>query len=149
MLKKRNKETIRQLLDKVLPQLATHLNNNLTEIIPLFHDYKLERVVDIWTRGPEADPDEEISVENGNVQQIGLRLRLEGFTRAGAHSFDMSKDLILKLDTDKYEVAPDKYKVWLEKDYEEAWTQQELERVAEKWCNELIEEITQRLENMD
>ncbi|WP_187261029.1 hypothetical protein [Pontibacter beigongshangensis] len=139
----RDKQTIQQLYDKVLPVLAEHLHQNLADIVPMFHDFQLERVADTWARGAE-----EISLEKGNVQQLGLRLRLEGFQRAGAPAFDLAKDLLFRLHIDYYEVGPDKTKTWLEKQYLEAWDKSEYEEIANRWTDELIETLTEKLQSM-
>jgi hypothetical protein len=143
----RNKQTILQLYDNVLPTLSQHIHQNITPVIPLFHDFSLERLIDTWTRNPATDAAVETSIENGNVQQLGLRLRLEGFQRAGAEAFDISKNLIFTLGHDSYTVGPDQSNSWLEKEYEQRWEQLEYKMIAERWSEELIDEITQRLEN--
>ncbi|WP_242916209.1 hypothetical protein [Pontibacter liquoris] len=145
---RRSKEALQHLYNNVLPQLATHIHQNLTDITPLFHDFGLEIVVDTWTKDPDAEEGTPISIENGNVQQMGLKLRLEGFERAGAPPFDITKDLLLKLGYMSYEVGPGKNVVWLEKMYCQNWTKQEYEEIAGKWSEELIEEITQRLQSL-
>jgi len=144
----RNKKTILQLYDKVLPVLAQHLHQNLTPVIPLFDNFVLERLIDTWTKDPAGHTATEVSLENGNVQQLGLRLRLEGFQGAGAEAFDISKDLLFVLEHNAYTVGPDKNNSWLEKDYDRRWEPSEYETVAERWSEELVEAITERLENM-
>ncbi|ARS34291.1 hypothetical protein [Pontibacter actiniarum] len=144
----RNKQTTLQLYNTVLPAMAEHIHRNITPVLPLFHDFKLERLIDTWTKDPAADPDESVSVENGNVQQLGLKLRLEGFQRAGAEAFDISKDLLFKLEHHSYTVGPNKNDSWLEKEYHQKWEKSEYETIAEKWSEELIEELTQRLEKL-
>ncbi|GAB3538061.1 hypothetical protein GCM10027443_32220 [Pontibacter brevis] len=144
----RDKDAILHLYDKILPALATRIHQNLTEITPLFHDFGLEKIVDVWTKDPDASTDTPISIENGNVQFMGLRLRLEGFQRAGAPPFDITKDLLFKLGHTTYEVGPGKNTVWLEKVYFEGWTESETADVAQRWSEEIIDEITQRLEKL-
>ena len=144
----RDKDSIQHLYDNILPMLATRIHGNLTEITPLFHDFGLERVVDVWTKSPDADEDTPISIENGNVQQMGLKLRLEGFQSAAAPPFDITKDLLFILGHSTYEVGPNKNTIWLEKLYFGKWTETETADVAQRWCDDLIEEITQRLESM-
>lgn len=143
----RDKQTIQQLYNTILPELAKHIHQHLTEVIALFHDFGLERIIDTWTKDPDA-ADEEVSVEKGNVQQLGLRLRLEGFQRAGAEAFDISKDLLFRLERNFYTVGPDKIIIWLEKDYLQRWDRTEYETVAGKWVELLIDDITQRLEKL-
>lgn len=144
----RDKDSILHLYNKILPTLATRIHINLAEITPLFHDFGLEKIVDIWTRNADASDDTQISIENGNVQHMGLRLRLEGFQRAGAPPFDVTKDLLFKLDHTSYEVISGKNTVWLEKLYYEEWTENETAEIAQRWCEEVVDEITQRLERL-
>jgi hypothetical protein len=142
-----NKHTILQLYDNILPALSQHIHQNITPVIPLFHDFTLERLIDTWTKNPATDAGVETSIENGNVQQLGLRLRLEGFQRAGAEAFDIIKNLLFKLGHGSYIVGPDQNNNWLEKEYGQRWEQSEYKMIAERWSEELIDEITQRLEN--
>ncbi|WP_018478995.1 hypothetical protein [Pontibacter roseus] len=143
----RDKQSIQHLYNTILPELAKHIHQNLSAVIPLFHDFHLERIIDTWTKDPDASYGTEVSVENGNVQQVGLRLRLEGFERPGADNFDISKDLLFKLERGSYTVGPDKHNIWLEKEYLQRWEKPEYQEVAGKWIEELIDAITQRLEN--
>ncbi|MDX5422419.1 MAG: hypothetical protein LPK07_10765 [Hymenobacteraceae bacterium] len=144
----RNKHSILQLYDTILPVLAEHIHRNLAPVLPLFHDFKLERLIDTWTKAPDADPDEEISVENGNVQQLGLKLRLEGFMKPGVETFDLAKDLLFKLERSSYTVGPGKHSSWLEKGYLQKWETSEYKMIAEKWSEELVDELMQRLEKL-
>jgi hypothetical protein len=144
----RDKQAIQQLYNTILPALAEHVHQNLTAIIPLFDNFNLERIIDTWTKDPAASSTVEVSIENGNVQLLGLRLRLEGFQKAGAEAFDITKDLLFKLDRSSYTVGPDKNNNWLEKEYLLRWDKTEYEAIAEKWTEELIDDITQRLENL-
>ncbi|GAB3204326.1 hypothetical protein ABID22_003284 [Pontibacter aydingkolensis] len=144
----RNKHSIQHLYNAILPELAQHINHNIMPVTALFHDFGLERVIDTWTRDPAAGDDEVVSIENGNVQFMGLKLRMEGFKRAGAGAFDMNKDLLFKLERSSYTVGPDKNTNWLEKDYTQRWETSEYEMVAAQWAEELIDAITQRLESI-
>ncbi|MHC2993208.1 hypothetical protein OB13_17075 [Pontibacter sp. HJ8] len=144
----RDKQAIQQLYNTTLAELAQQIHQNLAAVIPLFNDFGLERIIDTWTKDPAAGSAVEVSIENGNVQQVGLRLRLEGFQRAGAEAFDVTKDLLFKLERNFYIVGPDKNINWLEKDYLQRWDKSEYEQIAGKWSEELIDEITQRLDNL-
>lgn len=143
----RDKQALQQLYNTILPELAKHMHQHLADVIALFNDFRLERIIDTWTRETGADADTEISIEKGNVQQMGLRLRLEGFQRVGADNFDLTKDLFFKLDRNFYTVGPDKENIWIEKDYLQRWDHVEYEQVAEKWTEQLIDDLTQRLES--
>lgn len=140
----RDKKALQHLYNDILPALAQHIHNNIAQIIPLFENFTLERLLDTWTKDP-ANPDKEVSIDNGNVQHMGLRLRLEGFNRAAAEPFDITKDLLFKLEHSNYTLGPDKNNTWLEKEYLQRWSTSEFESIAGKWSDELVDEITEKL----
>ncbi|SIT93539.1 hypothetical protein [Pontibacter indicus] len=142
----KDKLALRKLYETILPKLAQHIHQHLADVIALFHDFKLEKLVDTWTREPGSDAANEISLDKGNVNQMGLRLRLEGFQRVGADNFDLTKDLLFKLERTFYTIGPNQDNVWLEKDYLQNWEDTDYELVAEKWTEQLIDDLTQRLE---
>jgi hypothetical protein len=144
----RNKQTILKLYDNLLPALAKHINQELSPVIPLFNDYNLERVVDTWTKDPQVYYPEALSIENGNIEYLGLQLRLEGFLQPGIPPFDLYKEVLLKLDRAQYGLGEGRNSIWVEKTYEETWTEAELKQVAERWCAGLIEDLTQRLQRL-
>lgn len=144
----RNKQSIQQLYEQVLPALAQQVHQSITPVTPLFDNFSLERLIDTWTKDPAADDSDEISVENGNVQQLGLKLRLEGFQRAGVEAFDITKSILFRLERNNYTVGPNPHTLWLEKEYLQRWEQSEYKLVAEKFSEELIDELTQRLEDL-
>ena len=141
----RNKEAIQQLYNTILPALAQAIHQNLAPVTELFENFVLERVLDTWTKDPAADSDKAISIENGNVQQMGLKLRLEGFNKPGVEPFDITKDLVFKLEYSSYTVGPDKQNTWLEKQYLQKWESSEYGLIAEKWSEEVIDSITLKL----
>lgn len=144
----RDKQAIQHLYNTILPALAEQIHQSILPILPLFDNFGLERVIDTWTRDPASDADEVISVEKGNVQQLGLKLRLEGFQKPGVETFDLTKDVLFKLDYSSYNVGPDKNTSWLEKPYLQRWDKEEYKEVASRWSEELIDDLTQRLEKL-
>ncbi|MGV3539481.1 MAG: hypothetical protein ACO1OQ_06690 [Rufibacter sp.] len=144
----KDKDAILYLHNQVLPKLADRIYQNLQEVIAMFDDFRLEKVVDTWTKDRQNPSDKEISLENGNVAQIGLRLQLMGFHRAGEQAFDLAKDLVLKLEHTYYTVGPDRTTAWLEKRYYQPWTNQELEEMAQRWSEEVVEDLTQQLQQL-
>lgn len=146
--KERDKNAIVHLLETTLPALAAYLQQDLAKITPLFHDFRLEKVVDTWTKPAGADEDTPISIEAGNVQQVGLRLQLEGFQGAGAPPFDLSKMLLFKLGQAQYTVGPDRAIDWLEKPYYQPWSEKEKQDISTRWIAQVLDEITQHLEGL-
>ena len=75
-------------------------------------------------------------------------MQLEGFLKPGVPSFDLYKELLLKLEPARYGLGPGKKEVWVEKTYDQTWTEKELVEVAERWAAGLIDDLTQRLERL-
>jgi hypothetical protein len=148
LLNTRNKETILKLYNKLLPTLAERIHQEIAPITQMFNDFNLERVVDTWTKDPEVYYHEPISIENGNIEYLGLQLRLEGFLRPGIPPFDLYKELLVKLEPARYGLGAGKNDIWVEKAYDQTWTEKELKELADRWCAELIEDLTQRLERL-
>ncbi|MBA9078749.1 MULTISPECIES: hypothetical protein [Rufibacter] len=142
----KDKDSILHLYNQILPKLAERIYQNLTEVFPLFDDFRLEKMADTWTKDKTNPTDKEISLENGNVAQIGLRLQLLGFHRAGADAFDLAKDLLFKLEHTSYTVGPSPDKTWLEKLYFEPWSSAELTDIASRWSEEVVDDLTQQLQ---
>ncbi|MER2997919.1 hypothetical protein [Pontibacter populi] len=140
----RDKQAIQQLYNDILPALGQQIHNNIAPVIELFENFTLERLLDTWTKDP-TDIEKEVSIENGNIQNLGLKIRLEGFNKPGVEPFDMTKDLLFKLEHDNYTVGPNKNTTWLEKEYLQRWSASEYETIAGKWSDELVEEITEKL----
>ncbi|WP_224995932.1 hypothetical protein [Cesiribacter sp. SM1] len=145
---KRDKGATRDLYEKTLPLLANGIHAKLAEITPLFRDFHLEKMMNTWSRSSEDRSDLPISIENGNVLQMGLRLRLEDFQRAGVIPFSIVKDMVFNLEDTVYQVVSDKGEVWQEKGYYQQWSKQEVEDLTRRWCDALIEDITNRLEQL-
>lgn len=144
----RNKESILKLYNHLLPALAGRIHQEIMPITGLFNDFKLERVVDTWSRDPEVYYPEPISIENGNIEYLGLQLQLEGFLKPGVVPFDLYKELLLKLAPTRYGLGAGKNDIWVEKTYDQSWTAAELQAITDRWCGELIENLTQRLERL-
>jgi hypothetical protein len=144
----RNKETILRLYNNLLPALAGRIHQQISPITGLFHDFKLERVVDTWTRDPEVYYHEPISIENGNIEYMALQLQLEGFLRPGVVPFDLYKELLVRLEPARYGLGAGKHDIWVEKRYDQTWSEAELKALTDRWCGQLIEDLTQRLERL-
>ncbi|QHL86482.1 hypothetical protein GU926_03105 [Nibribacter ruber] len=146
MAETKDKDAIQQIYNKVLPKVAERIYQHLTEVVALFDDFRLEKVADYWTRDKDAASDKEISIENGNVAQVGLQLQLLGFQRPGVTAFDLQKDLVVKLDYTSYTVGPDRNTAWEEKPYFYDWSNQELEELAVRWSEAIIDDLIQQLQ---
>jgi predicted nuclease of restriction endonuclease-like (RecB) superfamily len=137
---------LRYLFDHVLSGLIVRINQNLAEVLPLFNTVWLTKQVN-----HTAKPDytlvefEQMLMAGNTINQIGLNMRLDGFKKAGTKAFGISKDLIFTLEKFKYDVGPYRDSSWFEKLYHQQWQEDELEALADRWCESVIEDITANL----
>jgi predicted nuclease of restriction endonuclease-like (RecB) superfamily len=147
--KGKDKEAILQLFNKVLPALEDKITRCLEEVVPLFHDFTLTKRINHTSKPGYANVDLEAILERENVDLLGLTLRLEGFKKASTQAFGVYKDLIFTLQPYKYSVGPERDNLWEERLYHQEWSDLDLQEIAEKWSEEIVEEITKRLENIN
>ncbi|MFC6998891.1 hypothetical protein [Rufibacter roseus] len=141
----KDRDSLLHIHNQILPKLAEKVYQNLAEVIPMFDDFRLEKVVDTWTKDRQNPSQKELSLENGNVARMGLRLQLIGFQRPGISAFDVAKDLIFHLEHTTYSVGPDLHTKWQEKRYFQPWTNPELDQIAQQFAGEVIDDITNQL----
>ncbi|MBC5994018.1 PDDEXK nuclease domain-containing protein [Pontibacter cellulosilyticus] len=137
---------LRYLFDDVLSSLIVRINQNLADVFPLFNTVWLNRQVNQTAKPDYTTEEFKEMLEAGNtVYQIGLSLWMDGFKKAGTKAFSVSRDLIFTLEKFKYAVGPDRDESWLEKLYHQQWPEEELEALADRWCEVVIEDVTYSL----
>lgn len=146
--KRKDKESVLWLFDKVLTDLAARITKGLEEIAPLFDAFWLTKRINSTSKPGYTAEELEAILQRENVYLLGLSLRLEGFKKAGTKAFSLSKDLDFTLEAYKYEVGTERDKVWIERLYHQEWAEGELQDLAERWCEEVVEDVTQRLGSM-
>jgi predicted nuclease of restriction endonuclease-like (RecB) superfamily len=146
--KERDADDIRYLFNELVPQLEHEINEALRPIATAFAKVELGRRINSIS-GPfliEADLEKQLLKENVNL--LGLSLRMEGFKKGGTDAFGLWKDLFIELHHFKYGVGAEQHKPWVEKLYHQKWTKEEVRELAERWCEEVVEAITERLEKL-
>ncbi len=94
-------------------------------------------------------PDLEARLQkNENITQLGLSLSLDGFKKAGTKAFGFSSHLIFQLEEFKYKIGPGPDEIWEERLYHQQWTDEELQLLAERWSEMIIDAINSRLEGI-
>jgi len=83
-----------------------------------------------------------------NVHEIGLRITLEGFKKGGVKSFNWFGDMKFFLGKFKYQVGPEQNNIWQEYLYHKIWTDEDIEQLAEKWAERIVEGVQYQIENI-
>ncbi len=89
--------------------------------------------------------DLEKALLQGDITLVGLGLQTEGFRKAGVRAFGIGKDLILDLHQFKYDVGVERGQPWMERLYHQRWTEEDIIGLTDRWCEEIIEEVTNRV----
>lgn len=146
--KEREKDDIRYLFNELMPQLEEAIQKNLQAVASEFTKVVVGKKINSTSSPSFTEADLEKELQSGNVTQLGFTLRMEGFKRAGTNTFGIWKDLSIDLQQFKYGVGTEPHKPWLEKMYHQQWTKQEIQELAERWCEEVIDDITERVSQL-
>ncbi|WP_066837158.1 PDDEXK nuclease domain-containing protein [Rufibacter ruber] len=146
--KGKDKESILWIFGELLPRLEALISKSLGEVIPLFKDFWLTRRVNSTSKADYTIGDLEETLGRENVNLIGLNIRLEGFKKGGTKAFSIYKDLNFALYTYKYAVGPSQDEIWEERLYHQEWTEIELQKLAAKWCEQVVGDLMLHIERM-
>jgi hypothetical protein len=134
--------------------LKTKLNQILQEVNEMF----LETSIAPMCNGNLYDKMDEHSIlaefalesESNIIKSIGLCTIFNGFRSAGTNAFVSRYQLLFSFDNFKYWVGPGNplIEIWIEKRYDESWSDSELTELAERWVGWMISHIQNEVEKM-
>jgi predicted nuclease of restriction endonuclease-like (RecB) superfamily len=143
--KEKDNNDVWYIFKDVVPQLEEEIKRNLKPIVGDFTKVELSRRINNLSSAYLMGIDLEKHLQNDNVNLIGLSLRMEGFKRGGVDSFGVWKELFIEFHQFKYGIGNEQYRPWIEKLYHQKWTKEEIQELAEKWCEEIIDDITEKV----
>lgn len=143
--REKNNDDVVTIFEGFLVELQEAIKDRLRDFTSEFTTVSLGRRINSTTHAYFTLADLEKQMEKENIFTLGLHLRMEGFRKAGINAFSVFKDLYVPLQPYKYGVGTDQHKPWLERLYHETWTKEEINSVAERWCEEVIDDIHDRL----
>lgn len=146
--KEKDKNDIVYLFGKIIPDLKKHITATLKEVEKLFTKKEITRSINKRSFAGATTIDLEAIMDKESISDIGLSIRLEGFKKAGIRAFGIYKDLNFSLEPYKYSIGTQRDKPWIEKLYHEQWSNKELQKLSDQFCEEIVEEITYRLEKL-
>jgi hypothetical protein len=69
---------------------------------------------------------------------------MEDYKQVGIDTFSIKKELYIELQQNKYGIGTEQNKPWFEKSYHQTWASDEIQQLAERWCEEFVDEIIER-----
>jgi predicted nuclease of restriction endonuclease-like (RecB) superfamily len=80
-----------------------------------------------------------------NTQSVGIYVCLEGLIDAGEKNFDLHDSISFKLEKNKVGVINTGTSYWSEKSYNDLWTEDELDKITERFCLIILGRIEQEI----
>lgn len=142
--------------DDLFTYTLVNLKNKLNQILPEVNKMFLETWIAPMCNGNLYDKMDEhhiqgefaLESESNSIKSIGLCATFNGFKSVGANAFVSSYQLSFSFDNFKYWVGPVNplIEIWIEKRYDEPWTDLELTELAERWVDWMINHIQKDVE---
>lgn len=79
------------------------------------------------------------------TQSVGVYVCLEGLIAAGEKNFDLHDSLSFKLEKNKVGIVNTGIPYWSEKSYNDLWTEDELDKITERFCLVILGRIEQEI----
>ena len=146
--KERDDDDIRYLFNELLSALTEKIKGILTSILSEFSKVQIGHRINGTTNYFYTSVDLEAALQNGSIYLLAVSLKLEGFKKGGTKTFNISKDIILNLGQFIYTIGIEQHSPWMEKLYHQKWADKEIEEFAERWCEDLVEEISDRINRL-
>ena len=83
-----------------------------------------------------------------DMWMLGFEYELEGFKKAGTKAFNVYCPLEIRFDKFKYSIGPGQGKIWEERLYHKLHNSEELEQIADRFVEMVVEDISQRIETL-
>jgi hypothetical protein len=147
--KERDSNDVRYLFSELLPKLQQEIEKVLAPFLTEFTKVEIGRRINSTSSRYLLEPDLEALMAKENISILGLSLRMEGFKNAGVHTFGVWKELFIDLHQYKYGIGPEQHKPLIEKLYHQKWNEEEIRELVERWCEEVVDDITDRIERLN
>ncbi|MBX3257531.1 MAG: DUF1016 domain-containing protein [Chitinophagaceae bacterium] len=140
------------LFTYTLVDLKNKLDNILGEVKAMFLDSWIVPMCNgnIYKEMSDYDILAEFTIESENniIGSIGLCAAFNGFKFGGANAFVSNHRLSFSFDNFRYWVGPDnpRKEIWVEKRYDETWSDTEIAALADRWADWIINDIREDVE---
>jgi predicted nuclease of restriction endonuclease-like (RecB) superfamily len=143
-------DLIKKVFTEIQQPLIKLIDKKLVDVKSMFKSYKVEGRYNQKTlewNMRDFDIDARLLLEE-NVWMLGFEFMLETFIMGGTNAFNVWQRLEIHLDKHKYIIGPDRGKVWIEKVYRKFLTENELEDIADRFVETIIDDINDRAEKI-
>jgi predicted nuclease of restriction endonuclease-like (RecB) superfamily len=146
---KKNNDIVSKIYSEIQVPLFKLVDEKLNTVRSCFAEYNVQGLYN--QRFLEWQINEhEINarrLQEENIWMLGFVIYLNTFTQGGIKAFNVSNKLEIHLDNYKYMIGPDR-KVWQEKVYRQMLTKEEIEEIADRFVEMIVEEINQQAERI-
>lgn len=134
-------ERTKTMFNEILIPLKQQLDSILKPVCEMFNESTLSYSINSGS-SYLGSADLEADLLTGNdIHEFGLNIFLSGFKRGGVNAFNAQLDLKFFLEKFKYLIGPSRQAIWDQRLYHESWSSEDLQLLAEKWAEQIIDAI--------
>lgn len=145
----KNGEVIEKIIKEVEYPLIRMIDSKLAEIKSEFKSTRIELFYNAQPAGQyKQDFDISVTAKLENIWMLGFRFDLNGFEKGGKKAFDVWYSFEIKLDKYKFSIGQESDKAWDDKAYNEIYTEEELDEIADRFVEIVADDINERVEGL-
>jgi predicted nuclease of restriction endonuclease-like (RecB) superfamily len=145
----KNDEAIEKVINEIEIPLIKLIDSKLSEIKTEFKSAKIYILYNAQ-RGGEYNVGFDITSMGKleNIWMLGFEFSLNGFEKAGKKAFDAWYKFEIQFDKYKFTIGQERGKAWDDRAYNELYSKEELEEIADRFVEIVFDDIKERIEGM-
>lgn len=142
-----NIEITKKLFNEILPEVREKVSVLLDPIFKRFTSSIHYTINSQSSYIGSADLEADL-LKTSNIHEIGLNIELNGFKKGGLKSFNRFGGLKFYLGKYKYQIGEYRHKIWEVHLYDKQWSNDDIQQLAEKWTELIIENVAISVKNI-
>lgn len=147
--KAKDLESVLYLFDNLINPLKKKVTILLKEEISLFTKTEFYYTINSSGSPYFVNIDiEKMYLQKEYIEKIGVDIRLTGLKKAGINTFNINEGLYIFFSELSYTIGESRDKIWGKFLYHKIWNDGDIEEIAARWSEYIIDEIKRRLEQI-
>lgn len=146
----KNNDLVKKVFANIVRPLIAFIETKMVDVKPLFQKTRIEWRLNEKHLGAYVtsyDVDVHLTTTE-NVWVFGFEFALETFIHGGVKAFNVWHRLEINLDKHKYTIGPERGKVWMEKVYSRFPSENELDELANRFVENMLDDINNNAERI-
>jgi predicted nuclease of restriction endonuclease-like (RecB) superfamily len=146
----KNNDLVKKVFTNIVRPLIELIETKMTDVKPLFQKTRIEWRLNekhIGAYVTSYDIDAHLMATE-NIWVFGFEFALETFIHGGVKAFSVWQRLEINLDKHKYMIGPERGKIWMEKVYSKFLSENELDELADRFVETMVDDINNNAERI-